>query len=272
MRRTVFATTMVVLAVSLVFGASPAPAAPPANDEFSSATVIPALPYSDVVDTSEATSSPDDPDCFPGSPTVWYAFTPATDMRVSANTVGSDFDTTLAVVTGSPGAFTVVACNDDFGSLQSAVVFEAQAGVTYYIVGGSCCGPGASGGTLHLNVQQAGPPLEAQVSVDSRATVDRFGTATLTGTISCNQPATGNMYVVLRQYFANRVLISGEAFSPLSCTPPGSAFEVSVAAFNGRFSAGKAQVDVFWDVCSPTAAECTSGNVTTNLTLRRGGP
>ena len=263
-------TVMVGLAVSLLFGASAAHAAPPSNDAYSAATVITQLPFSDVVNIGEATSSPGDPlNCFPGQPTVWYAFTPSTDSRINVNTLGSDFDPTLTVVTGSPGAFNLIACNDDFIDLQSSIFFDAQAGVTYYIVGGPCCGEGGQGGTLHLNVQ-AVPALAAQVSVDRRGTALRDGTAIVTVTVSCNQPITdGFISVGLRQLFANRVAIDGNGGDVVDCSPPSSTFRITVVPFNGRFSAGKAQASALWSGCSPLG-DCFEVSATQELILSKG--
>jgi hypothetical protein len=48
-------------------------------------------------------------------------------MGIEANTFGSDYDTTLSVYTGSRGALTQIACNDDADLLQSLVRFNATA-------------------------------------------------------------------------------------------------------------------------------------------------
>ena len=63
---------------------------------------------------------------------------------MTANTFGSDYDTTLSVYTYIQGRMlTQIACNDDYDSLQSAVFFHASAGVTYYVmVGAYASGPG----------------------------------------------------------------------------------------------------------------------------------
>ncbi|MGD8904511.1 MAG: hypothetical protein PVI67_13170, partial [Anaerolineae bacterium] len=126
---------------------SPVPE-PPINDDFYGAIVIQTLPFTDYRDTSYATWSPDDPyDCYSNG-SVWYAFTPETDMVLEANTSGSSYDTTLAAYTGTLGALSLVpgACNDDYNGLQSRVSFQASAGTTYYFLVGFCCGWGSDGG------------------------------------------------------------------------------------------------------------------------------
>ncbi len=126
-----------VSALTLLLCATYAWAVPPPNDDISGATVIPTVPFTETADTREATVAPDDPFCAGRSATVWYAFTPTSDMVLRAHTFGSDYDTTLSVYTGSPGNLSQIACNDDALGLQSQVVFTATAGETYYFMVGA---------------------------------------------------------------------------------------------------------------------------------------
>ena len=85
-----------------------------------------------------ATSEPGQPSiAVPGSTNaVWWRFTPSSNGTLTIDTFGSDFDTTLAVFTGSRvDALTLVQANDDAsgGTLQSQVEFTAQAGTQYQI-------------------------------------------------------------------------------------------------------------------------------------------
>ena len=93
--------------------------------------------------------------CFGPDHTVWYVFTADVDTTITADTFGSDYDTTLAVFTLSGKTFTEVACNDDAGSLQSQVNFNVIAGTTYYFMAGTCCGGSDNGGgNLVFNVSE----------------------------------------------------------------------------------------------------------------------
>ena len=127
----------------------------PANDDFDNAIVIAKPPFTNSVNTSDATTAADDPvpSCAAEGqgPTVWYAFTASHRKRIEANTFGSDYDTDLVVYTGTRGDLTEIACNDDAGNtVQSQVVFSAVAGETYYImVGAFASGPG---GDLTFNL------------------------------------------------------------------------------------------------------------------------
>jgi hypothetical protein len=76
------------------------------------------------------------------APGVWYQFTATNNFLVTLNTCfpATDFDSKLAVFSGSCGDLTCVAVNDNAGGNCSvlfgrpaAVTFEALAGNTYYI-------------------------------------------------------------------------------------------------------------------------------------------
>jgi subtilisin family serine protease len=66
---------------------------------------------------------------------VWWKWTASADGLLYLNTFGSDFDTVLAVYTGSAiNSLSEVATNDDSGdTTQSSLAISVTAGVTYYI-------------------------------------------------------------------------------------------------------------------------------------------
>jgi hypothetical protein len=126
---------------------------PPPNDAFGSASVAPSLPFSATVNTVEATAAVDDPSCSGNNTSVWYAFTPVISAPLTVETFGSDYDTTVSAYTGTQGALTQVACNDDAGAgLQSQIRFPASAGTTYYFMVA-----GTGGGNLVFTID--GAPL-----------------------------------------------------------------------------------------------------------------
>jgi len=93
------------------------------------------------VDNTNAGTDPLDPalSCRFGSPgqgsgTLWFKFVAsATSARVDTND-SSAFDTLLAVYSGTPGAFTELACSDDENGLLSEVCVEGLTiGQTYYV-------------------------------------------------------------------------------------------------------------------------------------------
>src|SRR6185436_1669828 len=94
--RTGTIVTILMLALSSV---QPAYAAAPANDNFGPATIIGALPFSDSVDITDATTEPDEPQfCFSTPQTVWYTFTPTANTTVKVDMQGSSFGDTVFTI------------------------------------------------------------------------------------------------------------------------------------------------------------------------------
>jgi hypothetical protein len=213
----------------------------PTNDDFAAAEVITALPFTDSDNTTDATSV-DDPanDCFVEGHTVWYQFTPSEDMRINANTFGSDYDTGIAVYTGDPGALTQIVCNDDVVTgqfVQSNVNFDAVAGTTYFFMVGSF--GDSPGGNLVFNV---GVSVELGLTIDPFGSVNAStGEATISGTVTCAEPVSGTLDGSVQQR-VGRVLITGFFFTFFECdgeTP----WQVQVVADNGVFAGGRVQVN-----------------------------
>jgi len=239
---------VVVASLATMFGAQVAQAAAPSNDDFANATTVTEpLPYTATVDTTQATVEGTDPSCnFGPENTVWFAYTPSASGFVQANTLGSDYDPTLWVGTGAPGSFSVVGCNDDSdGSVQARVIWDASAGTTYYIMAGTCCGNGSSGGNLVLNVDTSAPPFTIDDVTVSHADTVRpsTGEATISGTITCsNGPGSVEVDVFLTQRIG-RVLVQGGQFDDFECSGTQS-WSITVVGGNGLFTGGRAHVDV----------------------------
>jgi hypothetical protein len=264
LRRT--ALLLLTVPALVVLAASPA-IAQPANDDFDSATVVPGLPFTDQVNATEATTAADDPECAGQGATVWYSFTPTEDLRVEANTFGSDYDTTLSVYTGAPGALTQIACNDDAaGSVQSRVRFDATAGETYFfMVGSFASGPG---GNLTFNLDVAPPPFELGLTIDPvGSVVPSKGVATISGTVTCSEPALVEVQGRMEQR-VGRLLITGFFSTFVECTPPATAWSATVEGENGLFVAGRAQVDAV----AFAFEEGASAEASATVRLRGSGP
>ena len=213
----------------------PPPCAPaPANDDINDGIAVSALPFTDQLDTACATTAPGDPDCFGRGATVWYSFTAPAAQRIEANTFGSDYDTTLSAYTGSPGALSQTGCNDDAGSLQSRILFDAAAGQTYYFMAGSFSdGPG---GNLVLNVDIGPPPLAIDVTIDPRGLVAvKDGIATISGTVTCSGPAFVDVFGELRQK-AGRAELIGFLGAFVECNGY-AAWSARIEAENGKWAA-----------------------------------
>lgn len=133
----------------------------PSNDLCSAAFVITANNYTNAQSTSLAASTGDpSPSCVGTfGKGVWYVYTAPSNGIVIADTIGSSFDTAMGVYSGSCGALTLLACDDDSGgSLTSRITNTVVSGVSYYYLVGGYNGT-AGNLVFHLNFTSAsGPP------------------------------------------------------------------------------------------------------------------
>jgi subtilase family serine protease len=190
-------------------------AAPPPNDNFANAIAVTSVPFSSTVDNSGATTEPTDPvlpaSCAGNSTntrtkTVWWSYTAGTAGSVNADTIGSAYDTTLSVWTGTPGNLTNVACNDDIVSgqdTQSSLTFTAAAGTTYYFMVAPFGPPDSLedqfGGKTVLNVTVSSGSVSAlsaapgaqTVTAGASATFQIMNTSTNTFSLTCFGLPTG---------------------------------------------------------------------------------
>ncbi|MDR3456038.1 MAG: immunoglobulin domain-containing protein [Verrucomicrobiae bacterium] len=174
------------------------------NDLCSGAVVITSYSYTNVQSTVKASSYGDPlPDCIDGFGNgVWYQFTPPVSGLLLADTLGSDFDTGLAVYTGSCGSFTEVACNDDYDGVTSALSLPTTAGTTYYLLIGGYDGH-VGNLVFHLNYQTP-PAFDVQ---PTNISVVVSSNATFTTAISGTQPISAQWY------FNNTPLVDGGRIS-----------------------------------------------------------
>lgn len=140
----------------------------PANDDFANAAILSGATVETTGINRRATTEPGEQHHagIPGGASVWWKWTaPATGVAV-VNTIGSDFDTLLAVYSGtSVSRLTTIGSNDDFGAFGTAsrVGFHCVAGQTYHI---AVDGYDGDTGTIRLQVEQAslvgacGPTIE----------------------------------------------------------------------------------------------------------------
>ena len=130
---------------------------PPTNDKLASATVISAISYTDILDTTASDNSdagdPDGITCTiddsssateilsAGWKSLWYKYIPNQDQYVQVDTIGSkkvldataDWDTYIAVYHDSVSTANLVACNDNYQfGLTSKLTLSLTAGTTYY--------------------------------------------------------------------------------------------------------------------------------------------
>ena len=137
------------------------PPEPPSNDDFADSIVLSGSSLSTTGSNIAATGEVGEPDhAFVSTDfdgllnSVWWSWTAPDDGFFAIDTFGSDYDTSLAVYTGSAvDSLTEVASNDDsFFSLESEVQFEATAGTTYQIAVDGFIG---SVGEITLNIDES---------------------------------------------------------------------------------------------------------------------
>jgi hypothetical protein len=187
----------------------------PVNDNVANAIAVTSSNFVSTVDNSAATTETSDPtptcattgtnpSTNPRTKTVWWSLTAASSSTVMASTIGSVYDTTLSVWTGTPGSLAVVACNDDISSgtiTQSRLTFSATAGTKYFILVAPFGPPDPAadqaGGKTVLNVSNANasqvnasPSLQT-VAAGSSATYMITNTGNATYSLTCSGLPTG---------------------------------------------------------------------------------
>ncbi|NUQ65530.1 MAG: immunoglobulin domain-containing protein, partial [Pirellulales bacterium] len=111
-------------------------AAGPANDLFANAVLLSGTSATGSSDTTSATREAGEPSqSAVAGPSVWWKWVAPAHLTVTVDTIGSGYDTTLAIYRGPALAELVtVAWNDDIiPSTASRATFAAVSGTTYYI-------------------------------------------------------------------------------------------------------------------------------------------
>jgi hypothetical protein len=258
---------LVVVALCSLGLAAPVLAAAPLNDTYATRQVINALPFSDSLDTSEATTDALDGEANEcGAPftdaSVWYEFVPDADAQIIIDTQGSDYATGIFVMTGSPGSFTLQACG------ATGVTVGASAGVTLTILVFDYDGEG-NGGNLELTVSLAPPPPIVDLAVDPSGSFNsRTGLATVRGTVTCTNGFEDgkNLISVQLTQAVGRFKFSGEGWTVFTCDGTAHAWAVDVGAANGKFGGGKATVFASAFAC---AFDCGEDTVERTVTLKK---
>jgi hypothetical protein len=128
------------------------------SDFFATCVSLSGSSGSESDNTSTATKEPEEPNHAgnPGGHSLWYCWSSSTNTPVTFDTVGSTFDTVLAVYTGNAVSnLTVIASNDDIAGAtnrQSKVTFTPTPGVSYKI---AVDGFGGATGIATLNWNQS---------------------------------------------------------------------------------------------------------------------
>jgi hypothetical protein len=135
---------------------------------------------------------------------VWFSYTPTTDVHIAFDTLGSDYDTYFGVYYEDEFGWETAACSGDaLGTLQSPVERDLPAGRTFLagVAAEYRFGP-PDPGTLDFHAAQV-TPLTVTATVDS-ARLLTYGMAEVTGHLSCSHPATAGVTLELSQTLSRR--------------------------------------------------------------------
>ena len=256
--------------VSIGVASSPVWAAAPANDELAGATPI-AVGDHVTADSTEATTTQGDADlnkaC--GLPatnaSVWYTFTPTADTGFGVDTTSSSYAAGFMIFEGTPGVNTEIGCG--FGQEGG---LAAHAGKTYTVVVVDLDGDQVNGGTLELDLTNLGPLPKMTVTLDPRASVDKSGVVSLTGTYSCSLASRVGFDIQLSET-VGRFTVNGFASVTDDNPCDGSTirFTIPVSSYDGKFAGGKASALVSTDACGDSACDNTYSKQTIQLAKGR---
>lgn len=181
--------TSVILTLAVALASFiPVLAASPANDNFANAEVITALPFTTIVDITDAGVEPNEPQsCFGTDRTVWYSFTPSQTISVRITRGGSTSFSNLSVFSSTGpniSDLSLLWC-----PLYNVAPLTLEAGQTYYIQAAAY--PGEVG-TIQINMEQLFPPANDSFSSAEAITSLPF-TTTVDISDAWNEPGeTGN--------------------------------------------------------------------------------
>jgi hypothetical protein len=217
----------------------------PTNDDVTAATVVAGLPFSDTVDTSEATAAPGDIDCsgLEDTHTVWYAITVATDTQLGLRTQAqSPAEVSTSIASGAPGSLTFVQCS--FASTQT---LSAKAGTTYYV---QLASAGSDpGGIIDFSVVEV-KPITVSLGLDKAGDI-AGGTITVGGTLQCSRPLPPGSEVAvqgtLTQGTATGWLVPFH--SAVGCPTTPLHWQTTVQVLAGTFGRGKATLSATAFAC-----------------------
>lgn len=274
MRRARYLTAAAIAWALLGGSIGAAEAAVPSNDTFAGATAIAALPFSQTLDTTEATTDSIDAEASANcesrvtEASVWYAFTPSTNQYLHVEVFRSSYRAGVLVVTGAPGSFTLRTCGDWGG-----VILNAQAGQTYYILAFDVVPGEGNGGTLELSVAEAPPPPEVHLTLDPTGTFNpRTGAAIVGGTLTCSGVVRAMYLDAYLSQQAGRFEIRGYGYAYVNlaaCDGTRQQWWLTVNGANGKFAGGHATLSVFFAACGPFF--CSDEQVTGTIRLRGRG-
>lgn len=236
------ATATVVMSASASCGAtftSSTSVTRPANDALSAAVIMSgtsgAASGSNVNATKETGEGNHAGNA--GGKSVWWSWTPTGGGSATITTLGSTFDTLLAVYTGSSvSALTTIVSNDDAVGTTSSVTFTATAGQSYFIaVDGYAGASGSIALTWSQTISSAGPANNAF----SSAIALTGASGTTSGTNRLASKETGEPRHAGNAGGASVWWkITPTAASTISVNTAGSSFDTTLGIYTGSAVSG----------------------------------
>ncbi len=211
----------------------------PANDDYLAAAGLPGTAGQVVTTNALATGEAGETATFFTNVTssIWYTFTAPDNSTARFSTVGSDFDTTLAVFTGNTVATTsTIRGNDDFnGTLQSFITLPMVAGLTYRV---SASGYNGNRGTIRLQYAFGSPGNDAFATPTTLLTGN--GAAFQTNARATGEP--GEPTVVTPPDASIWYLWTAPVAGTYRLKTAGSDFDTVLAVFTGNVITALTQV------------------------------
>lgn len=218
-RATVVSALLVCAWIASGAGAS-APE-PPAHDQVEDATVIAALPFTDDVDVSGATTTHGEPvGCYPeAGNSVWYRFSPAEDVKVDLSTRQSHYDTTVELFEVARGD-EPLDCDDNGSSsgTESRLQAEMRAGSSYLLRVSEASGDIRPDQHLRLSVRQY-EPFSYEPRFYPVGQVFPSGEVYLRQSAQCNDESESSMLLTLTQGAGALRVEDTQHLSPGYCSP-----------------------------------------------------
>ena len=260
---------------TLILGVGWAPAAfaaVPTNDTIQTATEITSIPFSDSVNTTEATTDALEASlqetC--GAPAVehgvWYHASVAESGNYTADTSQSDYGTGIMVLAGPVDSPTFLTCG------PTSITGPLTAGQDVFLLVFGDGTTAQTSGNMVLTVEAAAPPPTVDVTVNSRGSFGRDGSATISGTITCTGADSIDFTDIFGgvQQRVGRAFISSffDAQPDVTCDGAPHPWSGTAPGDSGRFAGGHADVDVFAEVCG--GGVCGDAQLSTTVQLSGG--
>jgi PKD repeat protein len=212
---------------------------PPPNDDIADAISLQPLPFSVDLNTRFATADPSDPvsPCQGHSlgATAWFRYDAATSAPILLGGQ-ADFNAFAEVYSGSPGSLTWVNC---FYVSSAGQRIEPTAGTTYYIVVAPSLG--MTGGLLTFSADWA---FTLGLAVNDSAKLNaKTGAVTISGTITCNKPASLQDFSGTLTQRGRNTIRGTFTLDDGPCDGV-TRWQARVTGDSGSFAAGRARLEV----------------------------